>query len=110
MMHETITAMPMSDHDATALARALEGPGMRSIIAARIDQLRMGHSAETDALLPLDYLPRQAKDFLMIATECIRGIDGKQDLPRARKKLSQSAALLLAAIDRLDAAAGEDRS
>ena len=80
----------------------LQGAAMAAIIAERREQLRRGHDADADAMLPLDALPRAAGEYLRIAKECIQGIHGEQDLIRAQKKLAQSAALMMAAYDRLE--------
>lgn len=81
-------------------------PGLAAIMYERAGQLKRGHDAEADAMLPLDALPRKAHDFILIAVDCIRATGDRRDLPRARRKLAQAGALLLAAIERLEGAAG----
>jgi hypothetical protein len=79
----------------------LEGPALASVIEARLAQIDHGHTSERDMDTVIDFLPRQARDFIVIAIDCIRADMSPQDLPRARKKLAQAAALCLAALDRL---------
>jgi hypothetical protein len=54
------------------LLAALQGPAMRSLMHMRIEQIvKHGHTAENDLMLPLMWLPKQAKDHAQIA--CDRG-------------------------------------
>lgn len=86
-----------------AFRRVVECPHLGAVIRERVAQLDAhGHMPEADAELPLHALPHKALDYLQIALECTQGIRGQRDLPRARKKLAQAAALCLAALDRLD--------
>lgn len=94
-------ALPATGSEHEAWRAALDGPGLRGIIAERREQLAKGYDGEHDALLPLDALPRRARDYLDIANDCLRGINGEQDLKRAARKLAQAGALIMAAIDRV---------
>lgn len=87
-----------------AAARALNSAAIGAVLAERLAQVeRFGHDPDGDVLLSLDDLPRKAWEYLQIGRDCIRATGEKRDLPRARKKLVQSAALILAALDRLSA-------
>jgi hypothetical protein len=86
------------------LLAALQGPAMRSLMHMRIEQIvKHGHTAENDLMLPILWLPKQARDHAQIACERI-GVTGRdRDLELAKRALARSAALCLAAIDRIDA-------
>ena len=55
------------------------------------------HDPHDDAALPLHVLPATARDYLQIAIDRLHG--DRTDLPRARKKLVQAAALIVAALE-----------
>jgi sugar phosphate isomerase/epimerase len=85
-----------------SLIAALQGPAVRLALEMRLEQIvRHGHDAEADAMLPLDHLPRQARDRLVAAIEQISATAEKRNLPVAMKNLARTAALCLAAIDRI---------
>jgi hypothetical protein len=86
----------------------LESRAIGLVIDARLSQLARGHSADADAALPVHALPAKAKEFAQIAGECCQPWNGETNLPRARKKLAETAALCLAAIDRIDREIGAD--
>lgn len=84
---------------------AIRGPAVRGAIDMRLEQLlKHGHDAEHDMMLPIDQLPRLARERTAMAIEQISGTGEKQNLPVARKNLLRAAAICLAAVDRLDAA------
>lgn len=86
------------------LLAALQGPAMRAVCAMRIEQMvKHGHSTESDAVLPLLWLPRQAQSHALMACERI-GVTGHgRNLDGAKKALARCAALCLAAYDRVEA-------
>jgi hypothetical protein len=92
------------------LLAALQGPAMRAVCAMRVEQIvKHGHTAENDEMLPILWLPKQARDHAQIACDRV-GVTGKdRNLEAAKLSLARTAALCLAAIDRIDAAmkAGE---
>lgn len=83
------------------LLAALQGPGMRAVMAKRVDQIaRRGHSADNDDMLPLGWLPMEARQAFERARDHLSG--EHRDLARVRGLLVEAAAVGLAAIDRLD--------
>jgi hypothetical protein len=87
---------------AEELRAALTGPAMAMVCRMRIEQIvKHGHTAENDETLPLIWLPKQARDHAQIACANI-GVTGKdRNLAAAEKGLARTAALCLAALDRL---------
>jgi hypothetical protein len=84
---------------------AARGPAVRAAVDMRIEQIvKHGHDAEHDSMLPVDELPRLARQRLAAAIEQISGTGEKQNLPVARKNLARTAAMCMAAIDRIDVA------
>src|SRR5688572_1972686 len=82
---------------------AIRGPAVRGAIDMRLEQLlKHGHDSEHDMMLPLDQLPRLARERAIMAIEQISGTGEKQNLPVARRNLLRAAAICLAAVDRLD--------
>lgn len=79
---------------------------MEDVMAMREEQiLKFGHTPARDALRPVHYLPKQARGYLDHAIdELTIGPEGWE--ARARKRLIRAAAMILAAIDRLDADSG----
>lgn len=75
---------------------------MEAVLAERMRAiLDFGHTPEKDLQLPLVWLPQEARNYLIDAIdEARRGPDRRAI---ARRKLIKAGALLLAAIDRLDA-------
>lgn len=96
---------------APELVAALRGPAMRAVLEQRIEQIaKHGHTADSDGDLPLGWLPKEVSDYSVIARQCIA--DGPhRNLARGRRSLAKTAALCLAAIDRIDRAiaSGEAR-
>jgi hypothetical protein len=87
------------------LARAVSGPAARLVAEMRLEQiLRYGHDAESDAMLPIDCLPRRAQEQLVRALDFLRGTGGSRNLPVARLALARVAAMCMAGVDRLDLA------
>ncbi|MGZ8286114.1 MAG: hypothetical protein ACXW27_08980 [Allosphingosinicella sp.] len=90
---------------AAELAHAAAGPALQDVLRFRIDQIVVhGHDAEADSMMAIERLPLQAREFLIAAVEQITGVRGEQALPVARKNLARTAAMCLAAMDRLDVA------
>jgi hypothetical protein len=88
---------------ADELLAAIAGPAVRRVLEMRIEQIvKHGHSAENDETLPLLWLPKQARrDHAQIACDRI-GVTGKdRNLEAAEKSLARTAALCLAALDRI---------
>ncbi len=95
-------AGPPAPASATSPLRAVE-----DVLALRGEQIhKFGHTSEKDAALPVDHLPREAKAALAAALDDIQfhrgGIAWDETRPRVRRRLVKAAAMLLAAIDRLD--------
>lgn len=83
------------------LLAALQGPAVRAVLEARIEQIvKHGHDATHDADLPIGWLPRHAREMMQMALDCLHPV--KPDLPVARRRVARAAALCLAAIDRID--------
>jgi hypothetical protein len=88
----------MSDNDSVATVAL--GDVLRERVRHTTD---LGYDRDHDDALPVDFLPRQASQRMTIAMDRL-ATGGRRDLVGARKALVQSAALTLAAIDRLDRA------
>jgi hypothetical protein len=80
-----------------------ESNALRDALAERLKQVeKHGYDPEEDRLQPVERLPELIVQYAIIAKE--RSQRGPaHNLPGARKKLVQVAALALAAIDRIDA-------
>lgn len=90
---------------AAELANAAAGPALRAVMTMRMQQIvAHGHDSEADSMLAVDRLPQLAREYLIAAQEQIAGTRGEQNLPVARKNLARTAAMCLAAMDRLDTA------
>lgn len=88
------------------LLAALQGPAMRDVMARRVDQIaRRGHLAENDDMLPIGWLPMEARCALERARDRLNG--DNRDLGEVRTQLIEAVALTLAGIDRLDRAMRE---
>jgi hypothetical protein len=71
------------------LLAALQGPAMRSLMHMRIEQIvKHGHTAENDLMLPLMWLPKQAKDHAQIACDRV-GVTGRIATSRRRSARSR---------------------
>ncbi len=79
---------------------ALRGPGFDAVVAARLDQLRLGHSLARDRQLGDTALANRAIDYAQMARDMLHP-GGRRDLPRARRLLAKTAALCIAALDAL---------
>jgi len=66
----------------------------------------LGYDREHDDGLQVEFLPCQALRRMTVAVDRINPNNARRDIDGARKALVQSAALILAAIDRLDRAKG----
>lgn len=91
------------------LLAAVSGYAVRIVLEMRIEQIvKHGHTSENDEMLPILWLPKQAKDYAQIACDRI-GVTGKdRNLDAAERALARCAALCLASIDRLRQARGRD--
>lgn len=86
---------------AEELRAAVTSPAVRAVLETRIEQIvKHGHTAESDACLPLGILPREAKDRLIMGMDCLHG--DRRNLPIARRRFARAAALILASIEQLD--------
>ncbi len=86
------------------------GGSLESVLQTRIDQLARGYTASHDAQAPDCFLENQARSYLHTAAldRAPRGNDAPQaGLLRARRSYVRAAALLLAAIDRIDFLTGQ---
>lgn len=84
------------------LLAAIQGDAVRSVLAARIEQIfKHGHTPEHDFMLPIGWLGKEARDRLMMASDCLYA--EKRNLPVARRRAAAAAAMALAFIDRIDA-------
>jgi hypothetical protein len=83
------------------LLAAVQGPAVRSVLEARIEQIvTHGHTLEQDSRLPIGLITREARDRLQMGCDCLA--PPRRNLPIARRRLARAAALLLAAIDQID--------
>jgi len=90
---------------AEELRRAVTSPAVKAVLEMRIEQMvKHGHTAENDDSLPIGWLPKEARDYAGIALNCIGPTASERNLPRALKSLARTAALCLAAYDRIDRA------
>jgi hypothetical protein len=77
------------------------GPALKAIVAARVDQVaKHGHTPDRDADLPLKHLPHHARSMLLDTVDLLEG--PHRNLVVARRRLAKAAAMLMAAIDRVD--------
>jgi hypothetical protein len=89
------------EQQATLNRLAAIPPSMLDAHAARLEQVtKFGHSDDADALEPIDYFARKARDYACDAIDHARR--GSGDIAITRLKLVKVAALALAGIDRLD--------
>lgn len=90
---------------AAELANAAAGPALQLVVSIRVEQIVVhGHDREADSMLAIERLPGRAREYLIAATEQIIGTGERQNLRVARKNLARTAAMCLAAMDRLDLA------
>lgn len=76
----------------------------------RLQQIvKHGHTAEDDDGLPIFTLPDRARQFSQIATDNLRGVSERRDIPRARAALLKVIALSIAAVERLDRIQGRSQ-
>lgn len=93
------------------LLAAVQGPAIRAVLEARIEQIvRHGHDREHDEMLPITRLPQLAREQLSMALDTSLTAGERRDLRVARRRLARSAAMCLAAIDRLDMLTDKRRS
>lgn len=94
------TDAPLGQAD--ELVAAVTGPALKAAVQARVRMLAGGHNAENDDLLPIGWLPMEARHcFERIRAVMIRE---RVDLDEVRRLLAEGVAYGLAAIDRLDRA------
>ena len=93
--------------EADEILAALQGPAVRAVLTARVEQFTLhGHYREHDAMLPIGALPRRAREMAQMASEVIDATVEQRNLEVAKRRLARTAALCLAAIDRLNMIAG----
>lgn len=84
------------------LLAAIQGPALRAVLDARIEQIvKHGHDAEHDQMQPIGQLPKLARETAAMAMDTLGG-DERRNIPVARRRLARAAAICMAAIDRLD--------
>lgn len=99
---QALIASPAPIARTDELLRAIQGPALRAVLDARIEQIvTHGHDAESDAFLAIDRLPRLAREQAQMALEVL-GHDERRNIPVAKRRLARAAAMMMAAIDRLD--------
>lgn len=87
---------------ADELVATVTGGAMKSAVQARVKMLVGGHTADNDDLLPIGWLPMEARHCLeRVKLAMLR--EGR-DLDDIRRLLVEGVAFGLAAIDRLDRA------
>jgi hypothetical protein len=95
----SVADVPLARTD--ELLAAISGDAVRSLLEMRIEQIiKHGHTAENDDTLPLGWLPKEARECLMMACDNMWGPN--RDLAVARRRFVRAGAFVLAAIDRLD--------
>lgn len=102
-MAEPEPLSPGADALFDEIANAVAGPALRAAAAMRLEQVRLGHSRESDSDLPLHWLAKEAKDRLQIAVDRTTGAGVGRDLARARLAALRGIGMALAYVDRLDA-------
>lgn len=104
--------------DRAALAAALDDglgeqiePELAAVLAAFAEQDKHGHTAESDAELPLDHFATRLVQRSQEAADVMRG-GPQQNLPVAYRRLARDAGVAIAAMRRirLDPTQGEQRS
>lgn len=90
---------------ADEIAAAVTGEALKATVMMRVEQIvKHGHDPKDDLMLPIVFLPNQAKLMAMAAHEAVMAGGDGRDLQLARRRLARTAALCWAAIDRIDAA------
>lgn len=83
------------------LLAAIQGPALRLVLEARIEQIiKHGHDSESDQMLAITRLPQLAREQGAMAIDVL-GHDDRRNIKVAIRRLARSAAINLAAIDRL---------
>lgn len=84
------------------LLAAISGPALNAVLEARIEQIvKHGHTPAQDAAMPLKVLPHHARSMILDATD-LMDPGCRRNLTVARRRIAKAAAMLLAAIDRID--------
>jgi hypothetical protein len=106
-LHAILAVPEARLEQAEEIMAALQGSAVRAVLEARVEQIaKHGHGREHDAMLPIGALPRRAKEMAQMASEVIDATVEQRNLDVARRRLARTAALCLAAIDRLDMISG----
>lgn len=88
------------------LLKALQGPAVRAVLEARVSQIvKHGHTVESDLGKPT-VVASAAVSRLQAARDVMVPGD-RQNLPVARRRLADVAAMCLACIDVIDANGGQ---
>ena len=87
------------------------GPAVKAVLEARIAPVvKHGHTPANDANVPLKILPAHARSMIIDTMDLLDGPPGRlpaHNLTVARRRLAKAAAMLLAAIDRVDVELGK---
>jgi hypothetical protein len=84
------------------LRQAIQGAAMRAVLDARVSLFLKGHTPENDEMLPIGWLPMEARQRLQRVHDELSA-DGR-DLAIVRDQLAETAAFAMAALDWLDRA------
>lgn len=82
------------------LRLALQGPALRAVLDARVTIFLKGHTPENDEMLPIGWLPMEARHKLEAVQDQLSADD--RDLAEVRRLLAEGAAFAMAALDWLD--------
>ena len=86
---------------ADELAAIVTGAAVKAVLEARIAQVvKHGHTPAADAAWPLRKLPADARSMLVAGMDLMEG--PHRNLVVGRRRFAKAAAMLLAAIDRVD--------
>jgi hypothetical protein len=95
---------------AEELRALVTGPAVKAVLEARIAQVvKHGHTPANDAELPIKHLPANARSMIIDTLDLLEG--PRRNLVVAKRRLAKAAAMLIAAIERVDvelAKEGED--
>lgn len=99
-----IQALAQSDApigDADDLVAIVTGPALKAVVLARVEQVaKHGHTPARDADLPIKHLPHHARSMIIDTVDLLEG--PHRNLVVARRRLAKAAAMLMAAVDRVD--------
>jgi hypothetical protein len=95
----TASDVPLAS--AEELRALVTGPAVRAVLEARIEQVvKHGHTPAKDAELPIKHLPAHARSMIVDTLDLLEG--PRRNLVVGKKRLAKAAAMLLAAIGRVD--------